>query len=302
MGKRSTNTIEDDDLTPDERDLENGITPTPEPDPEPVAAAAPAAKADETPPEPKAEAKPEDTPPEPVAAAADEPAEPPKPFVPVLEGKVPENYDAQRKELRTKLTEARSKWSAGELSDEEFNAIDNEVTEQIEVLLMAKATADALASANEQIQRQARADQDAIEAAVIATIKAQAKGEGIDYAQPEMAKQFDNAASFLESTPKWAGKPFAEVAAEAHRMVLSLNGKTAAPAPAAAAPAAPAPAKPRDVPQTLAGLPAAGAPPIGNDMMASFNAITDPDEAEDMLERMPKAQREGLRRSTVRAH
>lgn len=305
MGK----TIEDDDLTPDEREA---LQASSKPDDKDVQQAEPAEQAADAVAVKAADKAPDDGAETAEAAAPDadalkavvddaEPAPTAKPFVPMLDGKGPENYAEQRKTLRDEISGARNKWSSGELSDDEFTAIESAAQDKLEALMIEHTTAVALQKANQQIQAQARADIERAEKVVIDAIRLQGKDAGIDYADAALAKQFDGALGFVEASPQWANRTFADQAAEAHRMVLTMHGKapapTATPAAQAAATEKPAP-KQRDVPRTLAGLPTAAASPVGNDLMTTFGAVSDPDEAEAMLERMPAAQRSALLRSS----
>lgn len=207
----------------------------------------------------------------------------------------------QRKALREQRAAIDGKWLGGGLSDAERATQVCEIDDQLDELLKRATRAETLAEVNRQnaINDQVR---------VIDSIRREGAKAGIDYKPDgDAAGQFDTALQVLAVRKDMAGKPFEDLAREAHRVVLALNGKLAAapaPPPSAAAPAAPAPApapKPaRDIPPTLGHMPAAARAPIANDFMSEFAGIDDPDRAEAMLENMPARQREALLRSTVK--
>lgn len=208
----------------------------------------------------------------------------------------------QRKALREQRAALDAKWLGGGLSDAERATQVGEIDDQLDELLKRATRAETLAEVNRQnaINDQAR---------VIDSIRRDGAKAGIDYKPDgDAAGQFDTALQVLAARKDMAGKPFEDLAREAHRVVLALNGKlAAAPAtPPSAAPAAPAPAaapapKPaREIPPTLGHMPAAARAPIANDFMSEFAGIDDPDRAEAMLENMPARQREALLRSTVK--
>lgn len=209
----------------------------------------------------------------------------------------------QRKALREQRAAIDGKWLGGGLSDAERATQVGEIDDQLDELLKRATRAETLAEVNRQnaINDQAR---------VIDSIRREGAKAGIDYKPDgDAAGQFDTALQVLAARKDMAGKPFEDLAREAHRVVLALNGKLAAvPAPApppasvapAAAPAAPMPKPARDIPPTLGHMPAAARAPIANDFMSEFAGIDDPDRAEAMLENMPARQREALLRSTVK--
>lgn len=218
------------------------------------------------------------------------------------------SFAEQRKTLREQRAAIDTKWLGGALSDTERAAQVGAIDDQLDDLLKQATRAETLAEVNRQnaLSEQTR---------VIEAIRRDGAKAGIDY-QPdgEAAGQFDTALQVLAARKDAAGKSFEDLAQQAHRMVLALNGKLApaaspAPAPAAAPAAAspvpaptPAPATkpPVSIPPTLGHMPAAARPPIANDFMSEFAGIDDPDRAEAMLENMPARQREALLRSTVK--
>lgn len=231
-----------------------------------------------------------------------QPAEPPRYELPETA-----SIADQRKALREQRAAIDGKWLGGALSDVERAQQVSEIDDQLDELLKRATRAETLAEVNRQnaINDQVR---------VIDAIRREGAKAGIDYKPDgEAAGQFDTALQVLAARKDRAGKPFEDLAREAHRMVLALNGKLAAASaptpppvpPGASAPpagpaAAPAPKPPRQIPPTLGHMPAAARAPIANDFMSEFAGIDDPDRAEAMLENMPARQREALLRSTVK--
>jgi pyruvate dehydrogenase E2 component (dihydrolipoamide acetyltransferase) len=295
--------IDETQFTADELAIMNGTKATAAPAPEPAdeAAAGPAAADAEGEPA-AAPAAPADAP----AAASDaeeaEGTDEPKQFVPEFNAKGPENYADAKKAIRDDKTALRAKWSSGDLSDDEFAAQEAVLDDKLEAMQTEFATAQALATANQQIQAQ-------LQRQTLMTIANDAKRAGIDYADPGLAAMYDAKMKQVSAEADFAGTDFAEVAQEAHARVMALFGKTpgaAGPAPApaagpAAAPAAPAPAPKPQIPQTLSNLPAAAQTNIGQDIAAQLASIDDPDVREAKLASMPVAQRQALLRSTMPA-
>lgn len=232
----------------------------------------------------------------PEAAAA--PAAEEGQFIPQFKGELPADYNEAKKALRDSKSALLKQWSEGELTDDDYNAKVAEVDDKLEAMVAQKAAADALDQANRQMLAQQQQT-------VIEGIRTAGKTAGVDYGTPDAptkaAGQFDVAMRALLSDPDMQAKSFAEVAAEAHRTVLALNGKLGA-APAAPAPSAPpakaAATKPA-IPPTLGAMPNAAPPNAGQDASEQFDAITDPDEREARWAAMPQRQREQMLRGTV---
>ena len=94
-------------------------------------------------------------------------------------------------------------------------------------------------------------------ASVIKALVARTKSEINYLADPGAQQKFDTALKLVAMEPEFAGKDFAEIADEAHRIVMARAGKVAAKAPAEKSPAPDrTPPKP---PVTLSGLPTAAA-------------------------------------------
>lgn len=207
-----------------------------EPEAEQAAADAPAAE------EEQAEADPSP------ATASTEEAE-----LPTYKAEVPQDYKAQRAELMKAKAEAMKKLMDGEIDAEAFAAEDMRVAEALEDLAAARIRAETLQEANAQSQQ-------AYQARAIQRLIANAKSE-VDYAADATAqKQFDTSLQVLAAQPDNAGKDFADLIEDAHKMVKAMRG-VQTPAKAAA------PAQERkpagDAPVTLRSLPSASTPNTG---------------------------------------
>lgn len=204
-----------------------------EPEAKQAAADAPTAEADQ----PEAD---------PAPAAASTAAE-----LPAYKAEVPSDYKAQRAELLQAKAEAMKKLMDGEIDAEAFAAEDMRVAEALEDLAAARIRAETLQEANAQSQQ-------AYQARAIQRLIANAKSE-VDYAADATAqKQFDTSLQVLAAQPDNAGKDFADLIEDAHKMVKAMRGvQSQAKAPASDR-------KPAgDVPVTLRSLPSASTPNTG---------------------------------------
>lgn len=180
------------------------------------------------------------------AAASTEAAE-----LPTYKAEVPQDYKAQRAELMKAKADAMKKLMDGEIDAETFAAEDMRVAEALEDLAAARIRAETLQEANAQSQQ-------AYQARAIQRLIANAKSE-VDYAADATAqKQFDTSLSVLAAQPDNAGKDFADLIEDAHKMVKAMRGvQSQAKAPASDR-------KPAgDVPVTLRSLPSASTPNTG---------------------------------------
>ena len=180
------------------------------------------------------------------AAASTEAAE-----LPTYKAEVPQDYKAQRAELMKAKADAMKKLMDGEIDAEAFAAEDMRVAEALEDLAAARIRAETLQEANAQSQQ-------AYQARAIQRLIANAKGE-VDYAADATAQQqFDTSLQVLAAQPANAGKDFADLIEDAHKMVKAMRGvqsQAKAPAPER---------KPAgDVPVTLRSLPSASTPNTG---------------------------------------
>ena len=205
---------------------------------------------------------------EPAAAAAEEPAaaaeepavEEPADPPPTLRGEAPADLNEQIKALRIKRAEVRKQWSSGEIDDDQLDALEGPIEDQIYALREQATVARTLETANAQFAHQQAMSH-------IETIRQAGLKAGLKYEVSEDGKtigedvqQFNRQLNALTSDPTWAAKSFASRANEAHRITALLAGKTAAPARTATAqitvpatskvgkPTAAAPATLRDVP------------------------------------------------------
>lgn len=180
------------------------------------------------------------------AAASTEAAE-----LPTYKAELPSDYKAQRAELLQAKAEAMKKLMDGEIDAETFAAEDMRVAEALEDLAAARIRAETLQEANAQSQQ-------AYQARAIQRLIANAKGE-VDYAADAVAqKQFDTSLQVLAAQPDNAGKDFADLIEDAHKMVKAMRGVQSQgkqPAPDR---------KPAgEVPVTLRSLPSASTPNTG---------------------------------------
>jgi len=227
-------------------------------------------------------------------AAAQE--EPEAAFVPQFDGSLPADYEANKAALRAEKVELRTQWSNGDLSDDEYAAAEAKLEDRFEALMTDAAAAKALQRANEQMQAQKQAEAAKQAQATLKSISEAAKTQGIDYTDEGMAVLYDAKLRQVGADPAFKGKPFAEVAQEAHNRVAQLMGK-ATPTHTKADGARPNARA--SLPQTLANLPAAAALPVGQDLDSQLDAIDDPDVLEAKWASLPTAQRQSMLRSTL---
>lgn len=210
-----------------------------------------ATDADATADEPEAKAQPEPEAEQVAAEAKPAAASPEAAELPTYKAELPQDYKAQRAELLKAKADAMKQLMDGEIDAETFAAEDMRVAEALEDLAAARIRAETLQEANAQSQQ-------AYQARAIQRLIANAKSE-VDYAADATAqKQFDTSLQVLAAQPDNAGKDFADLIEDAHKMVKAMRG-------IAHAPKAPAPErKPAgDVPVTLRSLPSASTPNTG---------------------------------------
>lgn len=187
------------------------------------------------------------------AQAEPEPEQPEPVAMPAYKAELPADHKAQRTELLKAKADAMRKLMDGEMTSEEFATEEMRVTEALEDLAAARIRAETLQEANAQ-------SQEAYQARAIQRLIANAKSE-VDYAADAAAqKQFDTSLQVLAAQPDNAGKDFADLIEDAHKMVKAMRG-VQTPAKAAA------PAQERkpagDAPVTLRSLPSASTPNTG---------------------------------------
>ena len=232
-------------------------------------------------------------------AAEGQPAQPAKPTT----YEVPErNFAAERKALRDERKALQAKWDAGELDDAQLEAQQDAVDDKLDALAREQARADTLRELNEQHAREAAARLEAEENdATIAVIKAAkaAKVGAIDYVADKAAQsQFDMALGMLKADPANSTKTPTQLVQQAHRAVLAVRGINAEPAPnpSLTPTATPRQPQPRNVPQSLAGLPNAGIVPLQDETLAQAQRLNGED-LEQFLARLTPAQQAKLLRN-----
>lgn len=179
---------------------------------------------------------------------ANGPAEPAQPAAYKVD--LPPDYKAQRTELLKAKAAAMKQLMDGELDAEEFAVIESGLADKLEDLTAQRIRAETLQEANVQ-------NQQAYQQREIQKLIRSAKTD-VDYTKDaSAAKQFDQALAVISADPDNASADYAELIADAHKMVLAMRGLKAAPA----APAAREARKPSaEAPVTLRGLPAAATP------------------------------------------
>ena len=192
---------------------------------------------------------------------------------------MPADLTAKRTELLAAKAEAMKQLMDGVIDAEKYAAEEFRISEELEGITLARARAETLAEVNRQTA-------EGYQGNVISALVARTKAE-IDYASdPDAQKTFDRALRLVGSEPDAAGKDFAQIADEAHRMVLARRGVAPA-APSTTGRAAPDRTPPKP-PITLGGLPTAAASGTksvtevvgrlaGDDLEKAFDALSDAD-------------------------
>lgn len=192
---------------------------------------------------------------------------------------MPADLAAKRTELLAAKAEAMKQLMDGVIDAEKYADEERRISEELEGITLARARAETLAEVNRQTA-------EVYQGNVISALVARTKTE-IDYASdPDAQKTFDRALRLVGSEPDAAGKDFAQIADEAHRMVMARRGVAPA-APSTAGRAAPDRTPPKP-PITLGGLPTAatsGTKSIsevagrltGDDLEQAFDALPDAD-------------------------
>ena len=192
---------------------------------------------------------------------------------------MPADLAAKRTELLAAKAEAMKQLMDGVIDAEKYADEELRISEELEGITLARARAETLAEVNRQTA-------EGYQGNVISALVARTKTE-IDYASDTDAQQtFDRALRLVSSEPDAAGKDFAQLADEAHRMVMARR-VVAPAAPSTTGRAAPDRTPPKP-PITLGGLPTAatsGAKSIsevagrltGDDLEQAFDALPDAD-------------------------
>lgn len=187
----------------------------------------------------------------PAAEAAQPEPEPEPSALPAYKAELPADHKAQRTELLQAKADAMRKLMDGEMTSEEFATEEMRVTEALEDLAAARIRAETLQEANAQSQQ-------VYQARTIQRLIAKTKAE-VDYATDTAAQQqFDTSLRVLAAQHDNAGRDFADLAEDAHKMVKAMRGiaQVAKPPAADRKPAG-------DAPVTLRSLPSASTPNTG---------------------------------------
>ena len=192
---------------------------------------------------------------------------------------MPADLAAKRTELLAAKAEAMKQLMDGVIDAEKYADEELRISEELEGITLARARAETLAEVNRQTA-------EGYQGNVISALVARTKAE-IDYASdPDAQKTFDRALRLVGSEPDAAGKDFAQLADEAHRMVMARR-VVAPAAPSTTGRAAPDRTPPKP-PITLGGLPTAAASGTksisevagrltGDDLEQAFDALPDAD-------------------------
>lgn len=275
----------------DEEGLPKEDTPTNEADDEPTGVKPPKAapedadaEDDEQEPDPKAIPEKKEEP----EQLEEAPESPPAQRSAAYEVAQVADFKEQRAALRAQESEIEAEWIAGTLNDQQKAEKLGAVRDKLDDLLVQHTRASTLAEANAQHAIQAQRE-------VLTNIAAAAKKAGhVDYDTDAKAqRQFDTALQMVAGDPDNAGRPYRELAAEAHAAVLALRGVQAKPA-TPAAPDAKTPRRSVDkalIPPTLSRVPPAVDPSISGDEFSHLSNL-DGADLEKAVTRMTPEQQE----------
>ena len=218
---------------------------------------------------------------------------------------IPEgDHDAKLADLKTRQQTLSKSWADGTTDDEAYSTQMQALQDERDAIVRAQATADALKQINEQHARDAEQKREAeLNTAVVALIeKSKAQGSPINYnTDTDAQAEFDRFFDALLGMPKHANKPAAEIAALAHKSVLTVRGIPVA-APAAASATAAAPAAPKPVgPMTLSGIPDAGKIGLQDELTEQIHSM-DAEELESWMATQPQHVIDRVMKSADRAH
>lgn len=209
-------------------------------------------------------------------AAADHPETPPPEFKTLSKAE----FEEQRKTLRAEKNEAFKKFSAGEMTEDEYLTIQDRVDDS----LMELTSQRTLLEANEQNRVNAQQTK-------LKQIREASKKAGlVDYeTDPDAPAEFDAALQFAASLKANASLGFDALADKAHELVLQQRGLSAAPKPAPTP--TPAPRQAPKAPITLSRLPAAATPNGAGGAVEQLSRL-DGMDFQEAVGRMPRAQRD----------
>ena len=229
----------------------------------------------------------------PVEAAAsvdDEPADEAKPAQQTYRAELPEDFQAQVDDLKTKREELAEKFKAGDIEFDEFRAEDTALANEERKLDRAITKAEIAAEMNAQkFETEWRSN-------VIEFTDDIAKSGGIDY-RKDLAgqKKLDGFVNQIFADPDNATMTMREVLDKAHAMVKLVYKPAAAAAATDAKPATKTVSRKPDLsklPATLAHVPGGDGPgDIGGGEFAALDGL-DGFELEQAIARMSPAQRD----------
>jgi hypothetical protein len=201
---------------------------------------------------------------------------------------VPQDYRDKRGELLKAKAEAMKKLMDGESSAEEFATEDARISDALEELTAQRIRAETLIEANQQLQAQTQQKS-------LQRLIAQTKDQ-VDYlADPKAQKQFDTALQMIGADPDNAGKDYADLIADAHKMVCALRGipLTKGEQVAQAVQQQATRKTQEKPPVTLRNMPSASTPNANGDMLDQMGRLTGP-AYEEAFNRLTPAQRKAL--------
>jgi hypothetical protein len=221
-----------------------------------------------------------------IANGGEAPAAPAAPAAPTVADPLnfnvnaPADYKTTRAALLAEKSEAMAKMMNGELDSSEYAAIEMQVMDKLEDLSAQRIRAETLQELNAQSAAKTQTQ-------VIQQLVASAAAD-VPYATDAKAqRQFDMALREVSTDPDNDGKSFADLASEAHRVVLALRGITPKTTAAAAAEAR----KPQgQAPVTLRGIPAASTANTGGNLIEQLSRLKGP-EYEAAYSKLTPAQK-----------
>ena len=149
--------------------------------------------------------------------ATDDPAEVPQIQQPTAyQAIVPAEYKSQRAELMKEKAGLMKKLMDGDIDADEFAINESRISDSLEDLTAQRIRAETLQEANQQSQ--AMYQQREIQRLI-------AKSKEVDYKTDTKAqKQFDMALQAIAADPDNSAKDYADILADAHKVVLALRG------------------------------------------------------------------------------
>ncbi len=201
-------------------------------------------------------------------------------------------------DLRKQGQDLRKRWSNGEMDDEEYNA----QAEKLDAERDEAAAAQIRAQLRNEISQETAQQSFAFQRGLF--LKTMERTDGVPYVSNEIVRSaFDRELSkagqraVKDNPDATAEELFAEADKAVREQFAALGttfGKKAAATPAAATPAAAAAAAPRNVPKTLANLPAAAPIDTGSQAQLSQLATLEGEDFEMAVAKLAPAERRRL--------